>query len=204
ASALTLGSDGNFYGTTGEGGNGGKGTVFQMTTNGTLNTLVDFDRYNGAGPNALALGSDGNFYGTTLGGGNSGDGTVFKVTTNGTLTTLATFNFNNGEWPNALALGNDGNFYSTTDIGGLTNSTYTSGMGTVFKVTTNGTLTTLNSFTGEADGANPGAGLTLGADGNFYGTAGDDYYGADKAGDGTVFKVTTNGTLTPLATFNFN
>ena len=42
-------------------------------------------------------------------------------------------------------------------------------MGTVFKVTTNGTLTTLVSFNG-TNGAYPHAGLTLGNDGNFYGT----------------------------------
>jgi uncharacterized repeat protein (TIGR03803 family) len=42
--ALTLGNDGNFYGTTVEGGTsyGGYGTVFQVTTNGTLHTLVSF------------------------------------------------------------------------------------------------------------------------------------------------------------------
>ena len=39
----------------------------------------------------------------------------------------------------------------------------------MFKVTTNGTLTTLVSFNG-TNGANPGAALTLGTDGNFYGT----------------------------------
>ena len=39
----------------------------------------------------------------------------------------------------------------------------------MFQVTTNGTLTTLVTFTG-TNGENPNAGLTLGPDGNFYGT----------------------------------
>ena len=45
---LTLGNDGNFYGTTEEGGSG-YGTVFQVTTNGTLTTLVSFNGPNGDG-----------------------------------------------------------------------------------------------------------------------------------------------------------
>ena len=44
------------------------------------------------------------------------------------------------------------------------------GSGTVFKVTPGGALTTLYSFTGGADGGYPNAALTLGTDGNFYGT----------------------------------
>ena len=195
---LTLGTDGNFYGTTSGGGSSDDGTVFKVTTNGTLTTLVNFNG-NGAYPSAaLTLGLDGNFYGTTEEGGSSGDGTVFKVTTNGTLTTLASFNFTNGEYPTAaLTLGTDGNFYGTIWRGGITNSTSTDGMGTVFKVTTNGTLTTLVSFNG-TNGAFPMAGLTLGNDGNFYGTT----YGGGISNYGTVFKVTTNGTLTTLVNFN--
>src|SRR5438552_2015536 len=71
---LAQGSDGNFYGTTSQGGANGYGTVFKMTPLGALTTLVEFT---GNGPSnkgsnpyaALALGSDGNFYGTTYQGG---------------------------------------------------------------------------------------------------------------------------------------
>jgi uncharacterized repeat protein (TIGR03803 family) len=211
--ALTLGSDGNFYGTTYGGGftnstyPSGMGTVFKVTTNGTLTTLASFNSANGALPQAaLTLGNDGNFYGTTIRGGATdsthiyGMGTVFKVTTNGALTSLVYFNSANGALPyGALTLGNDGNFYGTTYGGGFTNSTYPSGMGTVFKVTTNGTLTTLLYFNG-ANGTSPRTALTLGNDGNFYGTTVGGGSG-DNGGDGTVFKVTTNGTLTTLVSF---
>ena len=79
------GSDGYFYGTTESGGTSSYGTVFRMTTNGTLATLVSFDNANGAAPyGALVQGADGNFYGTTESGGTSSYGTVFRMTTNGT------------------------------------------------------------------------------------------------------------------------
>ncbi len=189
---LTLGSDGNFYSTTG--GSYGYGTVFKVTTNGTLTTLASFNGSNGQNADAaLTLGNDGNFYGTTEYGGSSDEGTIFRVTTNGTLTTLISFANTNGASPlAALTLGTDGNFYGTTLYGG------SSGDGTVFKVTTNGTLTTLFSFNGGSDGWNPSAALTLGNDGNFYGTT---EAGGSSIVGGTVFKVTTNGTLTTLVSF---
>src|SRR5208283_2296853 len=68
---------------------------------------------------------------------------------------------------------------------------------TIFQATTNGTLTTLYSFTNGKDGAIPDVALTLGNDGNFYGMteSGGNY------GYGTIFRATTNGTLTTLYSF---
>jgi uncharacterized repeat protein (TIGR03803 family) len=148
------GTDGYFYGTTWGGGSGGYGTVFRVTTNGALTTLASFYNTNGAVPQAgLTLGTDGNFYGTTTGYYNSGGyGSVFRVTANGALTTLVYFGGTNGANPAAaaLTLGTDGSFYGTTSKGG---SSYVPnlgamGYGTVFRVTTNGALTTLYSFAG--------------------------------------------------------
>jgi len=181
-----------------------------------LTTLVSFGFTNGAAPTAaLTLGNDGNFYGTTRGGGNddptvngdSGDGTVFKVTTNGTLTTLVIFAGTNGEVPlAALTLGNDGNFYGTTEGGGNNinlnvNGGY--GDGTVFKVTTNGTLTTLVSFA-YTNGAEPWTTLTLGSDGNFYGTTeGGGITFTFSLGMGTVFRLLLTPVVQPTLTLQF-
>src|SRR5207249_3429415 len=91
---LVQSSDGNFYGTTSQGGtNGGYGTMFRISTNGALTTLYSFTGGNdGADPStALVQGSDGNFYGTTFadtpdnGEGSVGYGTVFRISTNGVL-----------------------------------------------------------------------------------------------------------------------
>jgi uncharacterized repeat protein (TIGR03803 family) len=124
--SLTLGADGNLYGTAAYGGNTnldsglGYGTVFQLTLDGTLTTLVNFDGTNGAWPQAsLALGPDGEFYGTTDGGLGSSGGTVFRMTTNGSLTTLANLTSTSGDNPySGLTLGADGNFYGTAFSGG--------------------------------------------------------------------------------------
>jgi uncharacterized repeat protein (TIGR03803 family) len=92
-STLFLASDGNFYGTTYQGGFSNDGTIFKLTPEGVLTTLITFNGTNGANPFAeLIQGSDGNFYGTTLYGGSSNDGTVFQLTPGGTFTTLVNFN----------------------------------------------------------------------------------------------------------------
>src|SRR5580700_10360494 len=90
-------TNGDYYGTTGNGGTNGVGTVFKVTPAGKLSDIYSFCAQNncsdGAYPwSALVLGSDGNFYGTTQqGGNNSGAGTIFKMTIGGKLTTLYSF-----------------------------------------------------------------------------------------------------------------
>jgi len=208
---LTLGTNGDFYGTTYYGGDlslnngGGLGTVFRMTADGILTTLVQFNATNGGLPHAgLTLGNDGNFYGTTFYGGNlslgggSGDGTAFQMTPDGAFITLAKFGGGNGANPGVpLVQGSDGNFYGTTYAGGPNN------LGTVFQMTPDGGLTRLVSFTA-SNGGYPTAGLIQGVDGNFYGTT---YYGGNLSlnngfGRGTVFKMTPAGALTTLVQFN--
>jgi uncharacterized repeat protein (TIGR03803 family) len=101
---------------------------------------------------------------------------------------------NDGAYPHAgLVQGRNGGFYGTTEAGGTTNynaQTGIYGYGTVFKIRTNGTLTTLFTFGGTNDGANPVAGLVQGNDGTLYGTT----YGGGSSGNGTVFAIDTNGT----------
>lgn len=128
--ALAQASDGNFYGGTVRGGANGHGTIFTITSGGTLTTLHRFDGTDGKAPIAgLVQGTDGNFYGTTSGGGAKGRGTIFSITSAGTLTTLHSFHGTDGAGPNgALLQGADGNFYGTTQLGG------THKQGTVFSL----------------------------------------------------------------------
>ncbi|MFY9978508.1 MAG: choice-of-anchor tandem repeat GloVer-containing protein, partial [Candidatus Sulfotelmatobacter sp.] len=203
---LVQGTDGNFYGTTQQGGaNGAYGTVFQITTGGTLTTLYSFcaqtDCTDGSYPMAgLVQGTDGNFYGTTQQGGANDAGTVFKVTSTGALTTIYSFcaqtDCTDGDAPYAgLVQGGDGNFYGTTQGGGANDS------GTVFKITSTGALTTLYSFCAQAlcsDGSSPLAGLAQGANGDFYGTT---QGGGANGSYGTVFQITKAGALTTLYSF---
>lgn len=213
--ALTIGSDGNFYGTTSEGGAAKAGGVFKFTKSGAFTTLYSFcskaNCTDGSSPEGGVIqGRDGNFYGTTSIGGNAGAGTVFKLTPGGVLTTLYTFcsvaNCADGEFPYAgLAPGSDGNFYGTT-----TGSAPLTG-GSVFKITASGLLTTLHRFCSLAncaDGEYPFAAVVQGADGNFYGTTeigGANANGASCVlGCGTFFRITPSGTLTTLYNFCSN
>ena len=141
---LVLGSDGNFYGTTSEGGGGTGGTVFKITPGGTLTTLYTFilsDSYQPAG--GLVQGSDGNFYGTTYSGGANGDGTIFEITPGGTLTTLHSFNGADGSNPTMnLVHDASGYFYGTTYTGGANS------LGVVFRFQPSYALTVSTSGNG--------------------------------------------------------
>jgi uncharacterized repeat protein (TIGR03803 family) len=197
---LVQGIDGNFYGTTSLGGSRGGGTVFKMDSTGNLTALHSFDYYtDGSYPSAgLLRATDGGFYGTTARGGPGGRGTVFKMDPFGALTTLFSFSGVDGDMPSAgLIQANDGNFYGTTTYGGA-NGCGTVGCGTVFRMNSSGTLTTLHSFAG-SDGYQPYAGLIQATDGNFYGTT--DGGGPNQYG--TVFKMDSAGELTTLYSFSF-
>ena len=200
---LVQATDGNFYGSTEEGGANGEGAVFKINPSGALAMLHSFNGADGSDPRApLVQAANGDLYGTAEYGGIYGFGTVYKITPNGNLTTLHSFDNTDGAYPYAgLVQGADGNFYGTTSAGGANSLCEEDNCGTVFKVTPNGTLTTLYSFCSQsrcADGELPLAGLVQGTDGNFYGTT---YYGG--ASDaGVVFQIAPGGTLTVLNSFD--
>lgn len=139
-SSLVLGQDGNFYGTTSEGGGTetsypyGSGTVFKITPEGVLTTLHVFCTQancpDGSSPQSLVAATDGNLYGITASGGNntacsygSGCGTIFKIMPQGTFLTLYSFDNSTGKQPSGLIQASDGTFYGTTASGGSNGGT---------------------------------------------------------------------------------
>jgi uncharacterized repeat protein (TIGR03803 family) len=151
--------------------------------------------------------SGNTLYGTAQAGGGSGVGTVFAINTDSSgFTNLHSFaatsgpNFTNrdGAHPYAVLILSGKTLYGTLVDGG------SSGNGTVFAISTNGTgFTNLYNFSGGNDGANPEGGLVL-AGSTLYGTT---FYGGTN-GNGAVFAISTNGTgFTKLYSFtakNYN
>ncbi|HWZ81084.1 MAG TPA: choice-of-anchor tandem repeat GloVer-containing protein [Terriglobales bacterium] len=193
-SGVTLGTDGNFYGTTIGCGDFGFGAVFVITASGDLTPLYSFTGgSDGGNPRSAPVeGRDGNFYGVTeQGGGPDNCGTVYQITPSGTLTTLHVFDTTSGCGPFApLVQGTDGNFYGTAQQGSNLK-------GVVFKITPSGTFNVLYNFDGP-HGQFPLGSLTQGSDGKLYGTteAGGTFNG------GVVFRMTTAGKITVLHSFN--
>jgi uncharacterized repeat protein (TIGR03803 family) len=191
---LVQATNGDFYGTTAEGGvaggpDGTGGTVFRITADGKLTTLYDFcsqaNCTDGSYPNGLVQATNGDLYGTTNQSGAYGAGTVFKITPAGALTTLYTFCSQTNCTDGATPFGNlvqaaNGDFYGTTFGGGVDDG------GTIFKITPAGTLTTLVT----AVGGYPSGTLLQATNGDLYGTT----------SRGTIFKMTPGGTLTTLGT----
>jgi uncharacterized repeat protein (TIGR03803 family) len=204
--ALVQGPDGALYGTTLHGGTANQGTVFRITTDGTLTVLLSFTGANGSNPEGqLVVGADGALYGTTMIGGDADRGTVYKITTAGTYTLLYSFPAlntvnNKGQSTNAvgsnprtgLTLGSDGNFYGSAYQGGP------SGLGTVFRMTPAGAVTLVHDFTGApTDGANPVAAVTRLADGTLYGTT----LGGGYSNGGVAWRLSAAGTYQLLHSF---
>jgi uncharacterized repeat protein (TIGR03803 family) len=196
---LAQGGDGGFYGTTANGGTNGSGTVFRVASSGSLTSLYSFTGGDGANPLVgLVQGTDGNFYGTAQNGGAPSHGTVFRIAPTGAFTNL--YSFTNGVDGGApageLVQGTDGLFYGLSQGG-------PAGKGNVFKTSAAGALANLYSFTGGFDGNAPAGALVEAMDGSFYGATkfssirGVAFYGS-------LFKITTNGSLTTLYQFNAN
>lgn len=175
---------GNFYGTT-SGGGAGFGTVYKMTPSGTVTVLHSFaGAPDGSSPEAgLLRDENGDLYGTTFSGGTNDVGTVYKVDATGNEIVLHSFNGSDGSYPeSALVHDHAGNLFGTTVQGGPAGFLG----GTAFKITKDGTLTSIYDFTGGTDGGGPAAGLMIDHDGNLYGTTA----AGGSSGNGTIFKLT--------------
>jgi uncharacterized repeat protein (TIGR03803 family) len=196
--------NGTFYGTTASGGggpcNGGCGTVFSLTPDGTEHVIYAFQGGNdGTSPRAALTLLGGTLYGTTYyGGGDAhctfGCGTVFAVTPGGAKKILHAFTDRGGEGatPKAPLTRLHGVLYGTTAAGGQHE------FGTVFSVSPRGSFTTLYEFGGGGDGKYPEAGL-IAVDGVLYGTTSRGGSGQD---GGTAFSLTIAGAETVLVAFD--
>jgi uncharacterized repeat protein (TIGR03803 family) len=131
-------SGNTLYGTAGNGGTSGKGTVFKVNTDGTGFTNLHSLSPNadGATPYAGLILSGDTLYGTTSAGGSSSNGTVFAVKTDGTgFTTLHGFTATpapytniDGAIPYAGLILSGNTLYGMAAFGG------SSGHGTVFSL----------------------------------------------------------------------
>ncbi len=179
-SGLTLGIDGNFYGSTYLPSGSVDGEVFQVTPGGTVNVLYGFGNLTDGGypwaPPIMA--SDGNLYGVTQGTTPVAYKIVVATKTYSVLANLPAASIA------PLIAATDGNLYGTTAKGGNFNQ------GTVFQLTKKGVLKILYSFGATStDGLNPSGPVMQGADGKLYGTT---YWGGTP-GQGTVYSLTTSG-----------
>lgn len=205
---LIAGADGNFYGTT-YGGANGYGTVFEVSPAGSLTTLHVFNYNDGASPSGVIQGVDGRFYGTTSYGGNlncvvsdllSGCGVVFSVDSAGNFSLLHEFNSTDGATPYAgLLQASDGHFYGTTAIGGDP----TCQCGTVFRISSRGSLHTIYEFREMNDGGFPLAPMIQATDGAVYGTTtGNGVLECTPTNScGSIFRIAPGGKFTTLYSF---
>jgi uncharacterized repeat protein (TIGR03803 family) len=204
---LIIDKIGNLYGTTQYGGPGNGGTVYQLRRSpaalgggGWRERILHrfpFFRGDGVMPSLgqLAMDRAGNLYGSTAGGGiKGGNGTVYKLTRlpltpEGVWAETILYDFGageNGSEPSGgVILDEAGNLYGTTIAGGSP----LCGCGVVYKLAPqpdgHWQYTVLHSFVGY-DGAEPDANLTIGPDGNLYGTTAT----GGPGGAGVVFEIT--------------
>ena len=191
-------SKGNLYGTTTY-GYGDCGVVFEVDTAGKETVLHSF--FGGASDGCYPLqgvimDKKGNLYGTTYQGGVSNQGTVFRLTPNGAETLLHSFagGPSDGAMPDFghLLMDKAGNLYGATEEGG------SSRLGAVYKLTAKGKETLLHSFAGHSsDGCYPLGSVSMDKAGILYGTT----YACGSSDNGTVWKVSQNGTETILHNF---
>jgi uncharacterized repeat protein (TIGR03803 family) len=191
-SGLTLGSDGNFYGTcfSTPGGNGG---IFRLTPAGVFTDKHDFTGANGDTEPVYApiQASDGNFYGVT-GYYPYSCGNVYQLTAAGVYKNLHTFSGSDCGPASSLFQASDGNLYGTL----YTCSINATGLGCVFKISTAGVFTEIYGFT-SSTGYGPCSGVIQGKDGKLYGATNQG--AANNVGN--IYKLTTAGVFTDLHDF---
>jgi uncharacterized repeat protein (TIGR03803 family) len=176
------------------------GTVFKISLAGKFTVLHSFNGTDGGAPlGGLVQDQYGNFYGTTSSGGSDGQGTIFKMSTSGSLTTLHGFSGTDGSTPYGSLVLTSFHYPSPATLYGTTGFGGTSDGGVIFEITSAGTYSTLIDLcSGSGCPMNFLAGLTLTADGSYFGTTA--YGGTEN--NGTIV-TSTDGLHTLEVAHNF-
>jgi uncharacterized repeat protein (TIGR03803 family) len=123
---LIQGSNGDFYGTTEQGGSANEGTIFEVTAGGKETVLYSFpNQTDGAYPTLpLTQAPNGLLFGaaTDCAGGGCAQAGLFDITTKGAYKNLYLYPLvcsNCGQPEAPLLLSTNGTFYSTTEQGGI-------------------------------------------------------------------------------------
>lgn len=175
-------SDGFIYGTTQNGGNHSRGTIFRMAKDGTnFSVVYHFNTAAGCCTSTRLIEDNGKLIGLNGIGGGFGNGAVYSYDlSNGSYTGL-------GGVPNTIGFGVNKNFIIDNGfLYGVTISGAANGTGSIFKMElATGTYTLLHDNSSTAGLVT----ICLGSDGNLYGTT--QFDGAN--GNGSLFKLTTTG-----------
>ncbi|HEV7403164.1 MAG TPA: choice-of-anchor tandem repeat GloVer-containing protein [Chthoniobacteraceae bacterium] len=213
---LLIAHDGVIYGTASGGGANNKGTIYAITPTTGYDSIYDFGSsaaVPGDYPHSAPVEATdprvnySTYYGTLADLNTAGaTGGVFSFTSDGTragtnvnLVKGFTGSELGGFGPSQLLVGPDSQLYGTASGGGA------NGNGLIFQLTPAGTYTELYPFSHidedtftNADGVAPGAGLTLGLSNTLYGTT----INGGAHAIGTIFKVTSDSLIPPLAGTN--
>jgi uncharacterized repeat protein (TIGR03803 family) len=194
--SLIQGADGNFYGSTAQGGANNCGSIFQVTTAAAYKTLYSFTcASDGEYPNGIIQGADGNFYGTAQDTSGSNFSSVFKVSLAGDFTLLLDTTHADGFLLSSPLLElPEGTFYGTAPSGGSHN------YGTAFSVNSGDLLVLYDFGANDMDGHYPVTALVAGPDNLLYGSTPS----GGAHGDGAIYTLSTGGAYTEIASFPFD
>ena len=185
---VTIDSAGNIFGTAPLGGGYGAGVVWEITTSGQYKDLHDFGQQYVDGSDVVGgvtLDNFGNIIGSTSYGGANGQGLLWKLSKTGVFQHLHDFggtvkNADGKSGPDGtlpktcVTIDANGNIFGTTPNGGPSDA------GILWEITASGTYLDLHDFGGTItvadgqtglDGTHPVAAVTIGPDGNLYGSA---------------------------------